>query len=298
MLFPAVSIQSVRSSNQRGLVTHWNALATDRRFPAITAFNPQARNHSPEQLILWDVERTDDGVGRRFRVRKLGLRAEEALGAGLIGKTMDEFVPESLREISLEGARECASSGNAIYAVITTVAGGHQVDCERLLLPFGDGSAVGQIVASLQLISFQGPIDRRDVTRDFETKCYVSLSGLISSDWAMRNPRAAEPAAPQAPSLVPQWSDHDDPVTPADERTAADKRKAVRRKVLKTGRIYFGKSREVCTVRDISQTGAAIEVADPSIVPDQFKLVLEMESTTRRCAAVWRKDRLIGVRFG
>jgi hypothetical protein len=117
----------------------------------------------------------------------------------------------------------------------------------------------------------------------------------------MRNPAAGHPLASQAPGLVPQKSDleHAHEAAPAsDERSAADKRKSVRRKVLKTGKIHFGKTREVCTVRDISQTGASIEVADPTMVPDKFTLVLEMESASRRCAAVWRKDRMIGVRFG
>jgi hypothetical protein len=37
-------------------------------------------------------------------------------------------------------------------------AKGHRVDCERLLLPPGEGSTVQQIVASLQLISIKGRI--------------------------------------------------------------------------------------------------------------------------------------------
>lgn len=304
MLFPAISIQSIRSSNQRGLIAHWNMLAADRRFPAIDAFSPQAKDHNPEQLLLWDVERTGDDSGRRFRIRRLGQRAAETLGTGLIGKTMDEVVPESLRAVSLEGAHECAASGCAVYSVITTIANGHQVDCERLLLPFG-GGGVEQIVASLQLISFQGPIQRQDVTRDFETRCHVSLSGKISSDWAARNPAATGAPAEHAAAAKSGRTDlRSDPQSAADAAPAsntprgADNRKAIRRKVIKTGKIFFGKSREICTIRDMSATGASIEVANAAVVPDKFTLVLEMESASRLCAAVWRKDRQIGVRFG
>jgi hypothetical protein len=297
MPFPLVSPQSVKSSNQRSLIAHWNALAVERRFPAIDAFSPNSKDHNPEQLIVWDVERADDG-SRRFRMRLLGQRAREALGTSMVGKTMDEVVPPSLRAVSLEGANECATSGCAVYNVITTFANGHQVDCERLLLPFGEGGAVEQIVAALQLISFQGPVDRRDATSNFEATSYVSFSGRISSDWGTKN-AASEPVQIAAPPLVvtDQPAAADDVTQDSDRSGGADKRKAARRNVIKTGNIFFGKRREVCTVRDISATGAALEVADPSIVPDRFTLVLEMESASRWCDAVWRKHRQIGVRF-
>lgn len=290
MPFQPVSMHAIRSSNQRALAGYWSTLAGDRHFPTITEFDPQPKDHSPEQLILWDVERAGPNAGLCFRVRRLGLRAAETLGANLIGKTMDEVVPESLRAISLEGARECATGGCVVYNIITTIANGHQVDCERLLLPFGSGD-VEQIVASLQLISFQGPVDRRDITGDFETRCHVSFAGRMSSEWATRNPsappaRAAEPSEPARAHEPPPLADR------------PDKRRANRRKVFKTGKIYFGKSSEVCTVRDISATGASLEVAASTTVPDRFTLVLEMESASRVCAAVWRTERQIGVRFG
>ena len=155
MPFPPVSMHAIRSSNQRTLADALEHARRGRRFPAIDQFNPQAKDHSPEQLIVWDVEGT--GGSSSSACAGSGLRAAEALGNGLVGKTMDELVPPALREISLEGANECAASGSAIYAIITTIANGHQVDCERLLLPFGVTAArVEHIVASLQLISFQG----------------------------------------------------------------------------------------------------------------------------------------------
>jgi hypothetical protein len=300
MPFQPVAIHTIRSSNQRALAAHWNMLAAGRRFPAIADFNPQAKDHSPEQLILWDVETS--GSGRQFRVRRMGLRAAEALGTGLVGKTMEELVPPALRAISLEGANECAASGSAIYAIITTIANGHQVDCERLLLPFGgDGSAVEQIVASLQLISFQGAVERQEVSRDFETRSQMSFSGRINSDWGARNPlvTVASPALAPEPAgelLAVAQGAGGNPAR--DDAPTADKRRAARRKVLKTGKIHFGKSREVCTVRDLSSTGASLELARSINVPDRFTLVLEMESAARNCTVAWRRDRQLGVQFG
>jgi hypothetical protein len=300
MSFQPVSLHSIRSSNQRALAAHWNALAAHRLFPAIEEFSPNPKDHNPGQLIVWDVERTDGDSGYRFRARQLGERAMEAIGNRLVaGKTMDEVAPPALREISLDGARECAASGCAVFTIITTIAAnGLQVDCERLLLPFGgDDGAVQHIVAALQLISFQGTVERQNVTQDFEVRSYVSFAGRIGSDGAARKATAAVPSPPLQPAQ-PSPPQRAQDATGPDKHAPVDSRSPARRKGLKTGRIGFGKSTAVVTVRDMSPTDASIELDDPSIVPDTFTLVLEMESAKRRCAVVWRKDRQIGVRFG
>jgi hypothetical protein len=215
---------------------------------------------------------------------------------------MDQVVPETLRTISLEGAEECATSGCAVYAIITTITNGHQVDCERLLLPFGEADVVQHFVASLQLISFQGVIERQEVTRDFEMRSYVSLSGRISSDWGARNPRRVV-SPPLVPELVPapepalaMAGPTDEPEPTTDKST--ENRKAARRRLMKTGKIHFGKKQEVCAVRDMSAAGALLELTRAADVPDRFTLILEMESASRVCTVVWRKDRQLGISFG
>jgi hypothetical protein len=301
MPFQRVSLHSIRSSNQRALATHWNTLAVGRGFPTIAAFNPQSTGHSPEQIVQWDVESMDETGDRRFRVRAMGLRAAEAFGSGLIGKTMEELVPPALRAISLNGARECAASGCAVYEVITTVdANAHQVDCERLLLPFGNGDSVEQIVASLQLISFQGTVERQVIARDFEAGPQVMFSGKIPSDAMVRWLASAPPLQPAQAngSGAGARQPRDEPAAAPEKPERPDQRKAARRTVLKTGRIRFGRTSEVCTVRDMSATGASIELADAMNVPDRFSLTLEMESAARKCAVVWRRERQLGVKFG
>lgn len=95
---------------------------------------------------------------------------------------MDEVVPVPLKSFSIEGANECAASGCAIYTVLTTLdARGHRVDCERLLLPLGEGSTVQQIVASLQLISVKGEFERKSVLSKFEAASQVAFAGQIRS---------------------------------------------------------------------------------------------------------------------
>ena len=275
-------MHSIRSSNQRALATHWNALASDRGFPAIGAFNPQATGHSPEQMIVWDVENNGEAGGNCFRVRKVGLRAVEAIGdspIGPIGKTMEELAPPPLREISLNGARECVASGCAIYEIITTVdANAHVVECERLLLPFGDGEHVEQIVASLQLISFQGAIERQGFARDFVGKAAIDVRGhdpvgRDGATGAIRN-RGAGLAGANG-MTAHRTGQHRTPRETTEHRFRRNSPQptsgqAARRTVLKTGRIRFGKSSEICTVRDMSATGAAIDLARAASMPDKF----------------------------
>ena len=52
-----------------------------------------------------------------------------------------------------------------------------------------------------------------------------------------------------------------------------------------------------CTVRNISDTGAAIEVESPLYIPDRFKLIVQTDNLNRSCHVVWRKERRIGVAF-
>ena len=50
---------------------------------------------------------------------------------------------------------------------------------------------------------------------------------------------------------------------------------APRRRVLKTGSIEFGGTAIDCTVRNISETGAALEVITPLYIPDRFTCAVD-----------------------
>ena len=78
----------------------------------------------------------------------------------------------------------------------------------------------------------------------------------------------------------------------------SEQRSTQRRTTLKGGKIVFngGRSTIDCTVRNISETGAALDVQSPLGIPTEFTLVTETDS--RPCRVVWRKEKRIGVRFG
>jgi len=70
---------------------------------------------------------------------------------------------------------------------------------------------------------------------------------------------------------------------------------ATRHRVLKGGRILFGGGSIDCTVRNLSETGAALDVTSPLGIPTEFVLVTD--DTLRPCRIVWRKEKRIGVTF-
>ncbi|HLX17503.1 MAG TPA: PilZ domain-containing protein [Bradyrhizobium sp.] len=70
---------------------------------------------------------------------------------------------------------------------------------------------------------------------------------------------------------------------------------ANRQRVLKGGTIEFGGGAITCTVRNISATGAALDVTSPVGIPAQFTLVTAGNHLP--CRVVWRKEKRIGVTF-
>ena len=68
-----------------------------------------------------------------------------------------------------------------------------------------------------------------------------------------------------------------------------------RHRVLKGAKIEFGGSAIDCTIRNLSDTGAALDVTSPVGIPTDFTLVAE--GIRRPCRVVWRKEKRIGITF-
>ena len=77
----------------------------------------------------------------------------------------------------------------------------------------------------------------------------------------------------------------------------SEKRIISRRRVLKTASIIIGDKapKIACTVRNISETGAALQVSTTFGIPQTFEIVLD--GVRRRCRAQWRTDTKIGITF-
>jgi hypothetical protein len=81
---------------------------------------------------------------------------------------------------------------------------------------------------------------------------------------------------------------------------SSDKRRAPRKQLRHQGWIAARNSAvlQQCTLSDISDVGARIDVQHVDDIPDEFILLLTRNAKTRReCRVVWRSDSQIGVHF-
>jgi hypothetical protein len=77
-----------------------------------------------------------------------------------------------------------------------------------------------------------------------------------------------------------------------------ERRKDIRRRTLKAAKIMIdGKSVIDCTVRNLTDTGASLEVGTPVGIPDTFELSIPLDNLKRKCRVTWRQERKIGVQF-
>jgi PilZ domain len=78
-----------------------------------------------------------------------------------------------------------------------------------------------------------------------------------------------------------------------------DQRRQTRARTLKSARILFNDHRSVidCTVRNLSPTGACLNVASALGIPERFDVMFDSDQTVRACRMVWHKEKQLGVEF-
>ena len=73
---------------------------------------------------------------------------------------------------------------------------------------------------------------------------------------------------------------------------------APRHRMSKPAQIDYGGDKTPCTIRDLSVTGAALELFDLSAtIPEAFTLVVPEDKLTLPCRVVWRNGYRMGVAF-
>ena len=115
-------------------------------------------------------------------------------------------------------------------------------------------------------------------------------AGLTEEDISIAAQHAEKPADQQSSNV-------DGKPKPEEFRSLERNRAAPRQRILKAGSIEFGGSTIDCVVRNISETGAALEVASPVGIPSEFNLVMSGNIAKRSCQVVWVRDKRIGVAF-
>ena len=80
---------------------------------------------------------------------------------------------------------------------------------------------------------------------------------------------------------------------------AVNNRRAPRVRTLKGGTIVLANKLSTfqCTVRNLSETGACLEIPSTLGVPNSFVLKMDDGSPDRQVVVAWRTDRRLGVRF-
>lgn len=76
-----------------------------------------------------------------------------------------------------------------------------------------------------------------------------------------------------------------------------ERRTIPRQRILKAGTIEFDGRGVECTIRNISEGGAALEVASPLGIPHEITLNILSRGVRRHGHVVWRREKRIGVVF-
>jgi len=73
-------------------------------------------------------------------------------------------------------------------------------------------------------------------------------------------------------------------------------RKGPRRRTFKSGKILLGRREVLCTVRNLSETGACLEVQTTYGIPALFQFLMPNQAA-QNCKVMWRNDTKLGVHF-
>ncbi len=78
-----------------------------------------------------------------------------------------------------------------------------------------------------------------------------------------------------------------------------ERRRQPRTRTLKAARILLNhhQSSIDCTIRNLSLSGARLEVASSLGIPERFDLIFNADQSIRPCRMVWHKEKQLGVEF-
>ena len=161
MKFASADPSVVKSIRQRYLLNEWLRAAGKRRpMPLLRDFQLDRVDDETADMMGYDV--VGEGDGARFLITHQGARLATTYGNERIDPAerphfLDEKVgPERYANV-VDLYRACLRHKRPAYSISTVQdADGKEVSYERLLMPFGSGEAVQQIVGSFKSISIEG----------------------------------------------------------------------------------------------------------------------------------------------
>ena len=162
MEFESADPSVVKSIKQRVLLIAWlRALRKPRLFPVIGDFQPDGVADELPDMMGFDV--AGEGDNARFVITQEGARLTATYGNDHVdpdkrtNRYLDDAIgPERYAHV-VALYRACLKHRRPAYSISTVQdADNKDVSYERLLLPFGSGDAVEQIVGSYKSISIEG----------------------------------------------------------------------------------------------------------------------------------------------
>jgi hypothetical protein len=169
MPFSSANPSVVRSVKQRDLLNTWlRAYGRRRAMPPVEDYQPDRIEDELLDMMRFDV--VSDGDQSRFLITHEGSRLTVTYGNEHIDpdKRTNRYLDDAIGPVRygrvIPSYRTCVERKRPTYAVsMVKDEDGKDVAYERLLLPFGRGSAVTQIVGSYKTISIEGGFKVRDL---------------------------------------------------------------------------------------------------------------------------------------
>lgn len=81
------------------------------------------------------------------------------------------------------------------------------------------------------------------------------------------------------------------------DTSSVERRSETRRRVFKGGVITFNGAGVDCTVRNMSNRGAALDVANAAMIPARFSLAIKADDFVVRCHMIWNNGQRVGIAF-
>ena len=160
MQFESANPQVVKSIKQRVLLDAWlRALRKSRSLPAIADFRPEGITDELPDMMAYNVE--GEGDTARFLITQEGARLAATYGnvdpERRTNRYLDDAIGPDRYARVVTCYRTLLARRRPTYSIsMVQDSDGKDVSYERLLLPFGTGRQVQQIVGSYKAISIEG----------------------------------------------------------------------------------------------------------------------------------------------
>jgi hypothetical protein len=161
MEFAGADPSVVKSIRQRYLLNEWLRAAGKRQpMPLVRDFQLDRVDDEMADMMGYDV--VGEGDGARFLITHQGARLATTYGNERIDpaerpRFLDEKVGPARYANVVDMYRACLRHKRPAYSISTVQdADGKEVSYERLLMPFGEGEKVQQIIGSFKSISIEG----------------------------------------------------------------------------------------------------------------------------------------------